>query len=303
MEPYISDIYKSKDSRHLLHSLYRKYLMAVNVPVRERMIETRFGDTHIVLYGNPGGKPLLTFYGEIAFNPLAVYPFTRILDLDKILLIVPDPVGRIGFSDERRISFSKNEYSEWAIQLMNGLELQTVAVLGYSFGGNIALQLCANAALRIERLLLMMPGGIVGVSAFKLSKLTKQGSSHKEKEITDESIRKTLRPIFSFPPEDMVEAAKMIFRHAKMNKSDLKTVKKKEIRKFRAPVYLVAEKSDYLFPGEHVQKRARELFSRIEGSRLLKSGCHGGLHHETAHENDDLKEACVAINDFLLRTF
>lgn len=301
MEQYTSNIYKSKDGRHLLHNLYRKYLMAIDVPVRECMVETSFGDTHIVRYGNPQGKPVLAFYGELAFNPLAIRPFTKILDLDKIQLIVPDPVGQIGFSAEKSLSFSKKEYSEWAIQIMNGLDLQTVSVLGYSFGGNIALQFCANAALRVERLLLMMPGGIASVSSSKSAKLTKPALLKDEKEITDEVVKKALQPILTFPQEDIIEAARMIFLHTIVEKTSLTDVKKKDIKKFRSPVYLIAEKSDYLFPGESVQKKAQKIIPRLEGSRLLKLGCHCGLFQE--NDNEDLKEACNAANDFLLRTF
>lgn len=302
MEEYSSDIYKSRDSRHLLHNLYRKYLMAIDVPVRECMVETRFGDTHIVRYGNPNGKPLLSFYGELAINPLAIRPFTKILDLDKIQLIVPDPVGQIGFSAEKKLSFSKGDYSEWAIQVMNGLELQTVPVLGYSFGGNIALHLCANAALRIEQLLLIMPGGIASASTSKIAKLTKPALSKDEKEITNEAVKKALQSILTFPQEDLIEVARMIFTHAKIEKTGLSDIKKKDIKKFRSPVYLIAEKSDYLFPGENIQKRAKKIIPRLEGSRLLKLGCHCGLFDENDND-DDLKEAITAINDFLLRTF
>lgn len=300
MEQYHSEIYKSQEGRHLLHNLYRKHMMALNVPIRERMVETQFGDTHLVLYGNPHGKPILTFYGESFINPLAIRPLTTLLDLGKIQLIVPDPVGQVGFSAERKLSFSKGEYGKWASQIMDALALEIVSVAGYSFGGNIALQLCADFSLRIERLLLLMPGGIVTTSSSKIAKLTKPASFKDETLITNEAVRKALKPILSFQQDELTEAVKMIFLHAKINKNLFSDIKKKHIQKFRSPIYLVTEKNDSLFPGEEIQKRARKIIPRIEGSQILQLGCHCGLFDDK--NNETLEEVSVTINDFLLRS-
>ena len=300
MEQYHSEIYKSQEGRHLLHNLYRKHMIALNVPIRERMVETSFGDTHIVFYGNPSGKPVLAFYGESFINPLAIRPLTTLLDLEKIQLIVPDPVGQIGFSAERELSFSKNEYSKWASQVMDALALEIVSVVGYSFGGNIALQLCADFSLRIERLLLFMPGGIATASSSKIAKLTKPASFKNEKAITDEAVKKALKSILTFQQDELIEAVKMMFLHAQINKNQFSDIKKKHLQKFRSPVYLVTEKSDELFPGEEIQKRAKKIFHRIDGSQILRLGCHCGLFENKKDET--LKDVNVTINDFLLRT-
>lgn len=298
MEQYQSKIYKSRDSQHLLHNLYRKHMIALRVPVRERMIETPSGDTHVVFYGNPNGIPVLTFYGESFINPLAIRPFTTLLDLEKIQLIVPDPPGRIGFSDEeRQLSFSKKEYGLWAFQVMDGLGLETTSVLGYSFGGYIALQLCAIAPLRIERLVLALPGGIITPSSSKLTKLIKPASSKDEKSITDDLVRKTLKPILSFQQDELIEAFRMIYLHTLIDKNKLDNIKKKDLHKFRSPVYLITEKTDELFPGEEVQKRARKIIPRLEATHILRSGCHCGLFDL---ENKAIREAFVAVNNFLI---
>jgi len=300
MEQYRSDVYKSRDSRHLLHSLYREHLLRINVPIRERMIETRFGNTHVVFYGNPNGKPVLTFYGEKAINPLSVRPFTEKLDLDKIQLIVPDPPGQVGFSEERKLSFSKNEYGEWACQVLDGLEMQTAAIFGYSFGGSIALQLCSKSVLRIERLLLTMPSGITKTSSSRIAKLIKPSKLKDESAITDKIVKDALNKILPFQQDELLEAARMLFIHSKFEKLECWTVKKKDMQKFKSPVYLIAEKSDYLFPGETVQKHAQKMISRLDGRRTLTLGSHCGLYKNENNEN--LEEAYKAMSDFLLQT-
>ncbi|MDR0347904.1 MAG: alpha/beta hydrolase [Tannerella sp.] len=298
-QQYKSDVYKSREGRHLLHNLYRKHLQAIHVPVRERMIETYLGDTHVSLYGNPSGKPVLTFYGGYAINPLAVRPFTEHLPLDKIQLIVPDPPGQVGFSSERKLSFPKHEYGEWASQVMDGLELQTTAVLGYSFGGSIALQLCLWSVLRVECLLLVLPSGIADASPHRIAKLVKPSTLKNENQITDEVVKKALTKIVPFQHDELIEAARTLFAHAQFEKIKRWNVKKNEIRKLNVPVYLIAEKSDYLFPGKAVRKQARRIIPRLEGQRLLTLGSHCGLYKNEPDE--ELNEAYAAMSEFLLR--
>jgi pimeloyl-ACP methyl ester carboxylesterase len=270
----------------------------MEAPVSERMVETRFGDTHVMQYGHPEGKPVFVFYGECAINPLAIRPLAQGFDLDKIRLIVPDPVGQVGFSEEKRLSLLKNEYGEWACQVMDGLGLPDATVLGYSFGAGMALQLCATSVLRIERLLLVMPSGFTSVPESKVAGLVRPAFK-KEDEVTDQGVKKALAPVLPFPQDELTEAVRMLSLHAKMETQRIKCFKRKELQKLKAPVYIVAEKSDYLFPGEEVIKQARKIIPHIGGTRLLSSGG----SHCCLFRKDESQEACfTGMSDFILQT-
>ena len=295
---YKSGVYHSIEGRHILHSLYRKHLMAVNVPVSEQMIETRFGDTHIVLYGNPHGLPVLFFGGENTLNPLSIRPFAHGLDLEKILLIAPDLPGQIGFSTERKLDLSKGEYGEWACETMDLLGLSTVPVLGYSFGGSIALQLCKTSLLRVERLLLVLPAGVVHTSASKINKLLSP-TSKKPEELSEAEVRTVLLPVLNFEHNELVETTQLIILHSFTAKNGFDKLSRKDIRKYRSPVFVVGEKSDWLFPGDEIIKRARNIIPHVDGTRLLTLGCHYGLYNGA---NDDLTECFEAMTNFILRT-
>ena len=296
-EKYKSGVYRSMKGRHILHSLYRKHLMAVDVPVSEQMIETRFGDTHIVFYGNPRGIPVLFLGGENMLNPLSVRPFARGLDLEKILLIAPDLPGQIGFSTDRKLIFSKGEYGEWVCETMNELELSTVPVLGYSFGGSIALQLCKTSLLRVERLLLVLPAGIVHTPSSKINKLLSPTFS-KSQESSDAEVRTALLPVLNFEHDELVEAFQMIITHSFTSKHGFDRLTTKDIRKFRSPVFVVGEKSDWLFPGDEIIRYARKIIPHVDGTRLLTLGSHCGLFNGA---NDDLTECFEAMTNFILR--
>ncbi|MDR1601314.1 MAG: alpha/beta hydrolase [Tannerella sp.] len=287
---------KSREGRNILHNLYRKYLAVIDVPVTEQMVETRFGDTHVALYGNPAGKPVLMFYGKNAINPLVASPFIRGLDMSRLRLIVPDPPGCIGFSAETKSPLSDREHGEWAVQVMDALELPCVAVLGYSFGAMMALQLCMLSLLRVERLLLVTPSCILRTPAPKISKLMRPAGKDRQS-LTDQTVRKMLAPVMPFPHDGLTEMARMIMLHAKTGKEGTKPVRRSKLKKLNAPVYVVAEESDYLFPGRKLVKRANKIFPHIGSVHLLSTGSHCGLFYE---ENaGDLKNCFDSLSAFL----
>ncbi|MDR1676154.1 MAG: alpha/beta hydrolase [Tannerella sp.] len=300
-QKYESEVYRSQEGRHILHNLYRKLLLELeaDVQVAERMVKTGFGDTHVMLYGHPEGMPVLVFYGEYALNPLAVRPLVRGLDLTRMRLVVPDPVGQVGFSSERRLSFSREEYGEWACQVMDALELPSAPVLGYSFGAGIALQLCETSVLRIERLLLVVPSGLAGVSDSGITRFIQQ--AQQKNVLTEEEVKKALQPVCPFPQEDVTNALRMLFLHARVSGKAVKCFSRKNLRKLNAPVCVIAEKSDCLFPGEAVIGRARKVIPYLRDSHLLATGgSHCCLFGPDAA---DEPAGCFGImSDFILNT-
>ncbi|MDR1406686.1 MAG: alpha/beta hydrolase [Tannerella sp.] len=296
MEKFASKVYGSQEGRHALHGLYRKYLAAVGVPLTERMAPTRFGLTHVVLYGNPAGRPVLMFGGMNALNPVIAAPFLRGLDMNRILLIVPDPTGSVGFSAEETAPVSGRETGEWVCQLMDALELSCVAVLGYSFGATTALQFCVSSVLRVERLLLVMPSGILRTPSSKLSKLRRLAGKN-EQSLTDRLVARALVPLMPFPNDTLSGMTRMLLLHSRIKKEGRKPVRKSKLRKLNAPVCVVAEKSDVLFPGQKVAGRAKKIFPQLAEVRLLTTGAHYGLFREDTSEG--VEECFAAMSAFL----
>jgi len=231
MDSFKPTVYHSLDARHLLHNLYRKCLIDTPVPVSERMVETSFGDTHVVLYGNPSGQPVMAFCGNNVVNPQILLPFVQHFDMERLLLVAPDVPGCIGFSYEYPRSMSAGDYGTWATAVMNALSIHNAAVFGYSFGAGIALQLCRTALLRVERLLLVNPSCILRTP----------------------SIPETPQPISQY---------------AIPQKEISKLLTTGQIKKLNAPVFVAADDNDPLFPGSKILRQAEKLFRNITALRL-----------------------------------
>lgn len=61
-------IYKSKEGKEKIHSLYENYLQEFEV---ERVyVETTLGKTHVLVAGPREGKPVFIFQGGNCINPM-----------------------------------------------------------------------------------------------------------------------------------------------------------------------------------------------------------------------------------------
>jgi homoserine acetyltransferase len=91
----------------------------------------------------------------------------------------------------------------------------------------------------------------------------------------------------------------MIVTHSFIEKTGFDKLSRKAMHKFKSPVFVVGEKTDWLFPGNELITHARKVFPNIDSTRLLSLGSHYGLFNS---EDVDLKECFEAMNNFILRT-
>ncbi len=296
MSKYKSDVYKSAQSEQLLKELYKKQLTTITVPYEEKMVETRFGKTHIVIYGNPNGKTVLGFHGGNSTNPYSLRTFTKHIDMNKIRFVVPDTIGNIGFSSDNKISSSNNDYGKWACDIMDALGLKKVVVFGGSYGSGIAIRLATYAPERIKRLMLVIPSGIANSNSFKMIKIALPTIGYMFHPTSDEKLKKAILSMSPAVNDDFLEMIKLSILNTKFEMAMPRNAKKKELAGLKAPVYVIAEEYDVLFPGTAVIARSKRIFSNLVGTKLLSLGGHGMflLDEETHFDFYD------TITDFLL---
>jgi pimeloyl-ACP methyl ester carboxylesterase len=55
--------YKSKQAQHHIINTYDNLLKLWNIDITEKMVKTRYGDTHVIECGIKAGQPLVMFHG------------------------------------------------------------------------------------------------------------------------------------------------------------------------------------------------------------------------------------------------
>jgi pimeloyl-ACP methyl ester carboxylesterase len=122
------------------------------VAFEERTVTTRYGQTHVVVSGNPSAPAMLLLGPESAFAwgpiiaPLSARRRTYALDTR--------------FDDPLACPKRGNEYSAWLSDLEGRLGIEAADVVGGSLGGWIAMNHAICAPSRVRRLLLLAPEGL-----------------------------------------------------------------------------------------------------------------------------------------------
>lgn len=206
----------------------------------------------------------------------------------------PDTVGQPGRSAETSLPLRGSAYGRWAEQVMNGLELPRAMVLGVSMGGFIAGKLAQHAPQRVERLSLWVPGGLVTSGLLPGLRLGMRSlllylfpSEARMEALYDELFTDRDESWFRFY-QDSLSSLNMERRMPEIAGDEAYAV-------LEAPVQLLANSDDVIFPPEALIARGRELFPR-----LIDAGIVEGYRHVPPLEAGATDAVLARIRDFLL---
>src|SRR5262249_60562728 len=87
--------------------------------------------------------------------------------LERHCVYAPDVIGQSVKSADARVALDGPAYGEWLVDVLDGLGLERPLVYGVSWGGFASLKLAAFAPTRIDKLVLLVPAGIVSGSAWQ----------------------------------------------------------------------------------------------------------------------------------------
>lgn len=130
--------------------------------LQSRIIHTPFGDTHILEAGHDSLPTLLLLPGT-NFAAWSWQHYITALSPNYRVVAV-DVIGQPGKSASERPSFSGHVYAQWLVALIDALGIESAYVMGHSLGGWLALKLAAYAPQRVNKLVLLDPGGIISLS-------------------------------------------------------------------------------------------------------------------------------------------
>jgi pimeloyl-ACP methyl ester carboxylesterase len=127
--------------------------MTATTQVEERVLEVGPIRARVLVGGT--GEPLLYLHG--ATGP-GWHPFVETLAAGHTVYAVEHPGG--AGSDALEHLPGLWELALFYDELLDALGLETVAVVGHSFGGMVAAELAANSPRRVSRLVLIAPLGL-----------------------------------------------------------------------------------------------------------------------------------------------
>lgn len=257
----VPSIYKSARGEAELLALYESKLASLAVETQSRMVNTRFGHTHVLATGPQDAPPVIALTGISTGTPRLLEWFQPLAR--DYRLYAPDPIGQPGRSAQTRVPPGDHNYGKWMVDVLDGLGLERLPFIGVSFGGGILLETASHAPERISRAALVAPAGLTRVPFFGTAikffipcLLYRCFPSRKR-------LIGTVQPVAGKTDDFSLQVFDATLRHVKLNLAPPGPFDKNTLAGFKAPTLLFLAKSDIFIPLEAARRRAQELFPNL----------------------------------------
>jgi pimeloyl-ACP methyl ester carboxylesterase len=259
-------IYRSPAGEQAVMALYDALLARWPVPYTALSLATRHGTTFVLATGEPSAPPLILLHGAGTNSSMWAGDVAEYSVRHRVLAI--DLLGEAGRSAPERPGWDGPAYTEWLEDVLHGLQLDTVTMIGLSQGAWTALKFAVAHPTRVKRLVVLSPGGIVPdklsfvVRVVPLLLLGHWGRAR--------IIRMVLGGQ-SVPPE--VEAAMLVLMtHFKPRIGTLPIFSDAELQRLTMPVQLVMGGRDTLRDADAIAQRMQRLVPHLTTTIIPNAG-------------------------------
>lgn len=263
-------IYKSKEGEAEILALYDEALAGLGAEPESLTLSTRYGDTHVLAVGPEDAPPAVFLPGGNFMNPTCLRWFLRLADEHRVL--APDLIGQPGKSAQTRPSPKGDEQALWVEDVLDGLGLQSVPIIGLSYGAGLAVRVMGHAPERVSRAALVSPAGVASGGVLRMITRVALPMVGYRLRPTSERLSRAASPILTEPDGPAVRQLGAIYRNVKLDSGLPRLATEDELRAFTRPVVVFASEDDVFFPATAVLPRAREIFPNLVRAELLR-GC------------------------------
>ena len=259
-------LYKSPAGQQAIMALYDRVLAHWPVPHDELDLPTCHGHTFVIASGPPSAPPLVLLHGA---NSNAVSWVGNVAELSRSLRVYAvDELGQPGKSAPNRPPYTGPAYVDWLDDVLDGLGLRSTSLLGLSEGGWLALKFATARPERVDKLILLAPGGVAPVRlsfllrAIPLSMLGPRGGAAVNRIVFG---RQPIHP-------DAVVFMDAIMAHFRSRISAHPLHTDADLRRLVMPVLLVLGAKDAIVPSARVAARLGGLLPRLTSVVLPDAG-------------------------------
>lgn len=260
-------VYKSEEGRRKILSLYGRILETVNFKYQERYVDTTFGKTYALEAGDPENPPVILIHGSCS-NSAAWLRDIPVLSAHFHVFSL-DIVGDAGNSEETRLDQRTDEFQTWLKEVLDGLGIAKATLIGNSLGGWISLKFAASFPARVDKLVLIAPGGIVPNRVSFLLKTIPYL-------IAGEKGRKgMIKLIFGDDsvPEEVLYFVTLVGNNFNPLTGSLPALKDEQLKQLSMPLLYISGENDAIFNASQAAVRLKKLVPGAE-IQIIKDNGH-----------------------------
>lgn len=266
-----SQLYRSDAGREAVLALYERKLRKLPFSYEVKRVPTRFGQTQVLVLGPTDAPPLLAVHG-VHFGGPFMADFVAPL-AERFRVYIPDIVGQPGRSAEVQPEAMGHQYAAWLTEVLDSLGVESLPILGISFGGAVVLDLAAVAPHRISKAVLIVPGGFKGSALGAVPLLFRLFIPwHFYRFFPDRArVAQVVHPLAWEMDEDWYDYFDAILRHVHWLIPPPGPFAQEDLRNFHAPVAIYAAREDIFFPGDALIEEARKVIPNLAEGAVFDS--------------------------------
>jgi len=265
------NIFKSNEGRARLEEWYQTFLNKVNVPVSSAEIQTSFGNNHLLIAGNESNPPLICLHAMLTGSSFLLSEIQLLTK--QYRLILPELPGQSIKGIEKRLSYTDDSFPDWLDEILTGLGIEKTDLLGVSLGGFAALRFAITRPQKVNKMILLVPAGIVRGAVFKgLAKMAIPTMLFKMNP-SEKNLRNVLSSLITTWDDDWVNYIGDTIQHFNPDLRVPPLAKDEELRKLGIKILVIGAENDISFPGIPMIERVKLLVPDAE-TELIKNSNH-----------------------------
>ena len=265
-------IFKTEAAQDAILKFYNEKLASLQLSYEAHDVPTSFGNTHVIVAGDPKLPPVILLHGVNAGSPVALEVAQTLLS--SYCLYAIDSIGQATKSAGTRPPLETDDLGRWLVEVMDKMGLETAAGIGVSYGAFLLQKLMAYAPQRLEKAILVVPSALVKGQfwpsmkqlSFPLMRflLTKK----------DKDLKRFVQAFYGAITPDALALQRNMLLGTKMDYRTPPLVKAEVAAQYQAPVYVLAVDDDIFFPGPAAIARVKEIYPNVKGTYLLENSKH-----------------------------
>lgn len=241
-------IFRNDQAKEKLEEWYQIFLDKIDGSTESIHFETSFGTNHVLKVGDESKPVLVCLHSMLTSSAHLVSELQRLLKNYQI--IAPDLPGQSVRGLETRFSYDDNSFADWLLEILDGLGLEKIHLLGVSLGGFAALQFAKVYPERVQNLVLVVPAGIVRGSVWEGIRRLAIPSILYQLNQTEDRLKKFVDPLLSTWDEDWGHYIGDSFTLFKPDFRIPPLISDEELKNWKIPTYVFAAEEDISFPGK-----------------------------------------------------
>ncbi|MBI5958591.1 MAG: alpha/beta hydrolase [Chloroflexi bacterium] len=250
-------LYKTPMGEQAIMGFYDNMLNQWPVKKTTRTISTQHGSTFVVACGKESAPPLILLHG--AGSNSAIWREDAKEYSRQYQVYAVDLLGEPGKSAPNRPAWDSPAYAEWLAEVCDALKIERVTLVGISQGAWTALKFAVYQPQRVEKLVLMTPGGVVPDKMTGIAQLIVLSMFGKR------GMRRIVRRMFGRQPmpEGIDQIMAVIMNQFKPRMGVLPIFSDDELKRLTMPVFLLGGTDDMLRNMDKIAARLRTLIPHL----------------------------------------